>query len=834
MCTMKRSFLKKVSVLSAMFLLTTVFTVSGPTLNAAASYNYGEALQKAIMFYEFQRAGDIPEDSRNNWRGDSGMTDGADHNVDLTGGWYDAGDHVKFNLPMAYTSTMLAWSVYENRDAYEKSGQLPYILDNIKWATDYFIKCHPSPNVYYYQVGDGQADHSWWGPAEVVLEVMKRPSYVLTEANPGSAVVAETAAALASAAAIFKPTNPTYAAECLKHAKELYAFADKTRSDKGYTAADGFYASWSGFYDELTWAAMWLYYASDDKTYLEKAQSFESNWEKEGITTLIKYKWAHCWDQKLFGALLLLARETDKPLYKESIERHLDWWAGNGSEKITYTPKGLAWLDRWGSLRYATTEAFLADVYADSKVCSADKVTSYKAFAKSQIDYALGSTGRSYVCGFGVNPPKRPHHRTAHGSWMGYLDCDIPNYHRHVLYGALVGGPGNTDGYMDDVKNYENNEVACDYNAGFVGILARMYNKYGGNPIPDFKAIEEPIDEYLTMSAVAIQGDAAMITITLGNQTAWPARSSNKLSCKYFIDISEGLKAGLKPEDYKISVSGTSAAKVTGLIPWDESKNIYYIDIDFTGFTMYPGGVNNYKKTISFNVKFPYGSNAWDAKNDFSAQDLETSSSWEGSLTKFIPVYDDGVLVYGPEPGDNPKPTPTKPSSTPIKPSNTPTSPQTGKTISGYIKPDFTATSAGLLTGFTVKLNGTAISATTDTKGYFELKNIAPNASGYTLTIKKSGMLSRTISDIIVENSNIELSTQESPILIWGGDSNQDGTINMSDIIVVAKAFNSTSEAANYNKDADINLDGTVNMSDVVIAAMRFNKTTADYSEVVF
>ena len=62
------------------------------------------------MFYEFQRSGILPDDQRDNWRGDSGLKDGSDVGVDLTGGWYDAGDHVKFNLPMSYTSTMLAWS----------------------------------------------------------------------------------------------------------------------------------------------------------------------------------------------------------------------------------------------------------------------------------------------------------------------------------------------------------------------------------------------------------------------------------------------------------------------------------------------------------------------------------------------------------------------------------------------------------------------------------------------------------------------------------------------------------------------------------------------------
>ena len=45
----------------------------------------------------------------------------------------------------------------------KKVDRLKYIMDDIKWANDYFIKCHPSPNVYYYQVGDGGIDHGWWG-----------------------------------------------------------------------------------------------------------------------------------------------------------------------------------------------------------------------------------------------------------------------------------------------------------------------------------------------------------------------------------------------------------------------------------------------------------------------------------------------------------------------------------------------------------------------------------------------------------------------------------------------------------------------------------------------
>jgi len=124
-------------------------------------------------------------------------------------------------------------------------------------------------------------------------------------------------------------------------------------------------------------------------------------------------------DDVTYGTYLLLARiKNDNGKYKEAIERHLDWWTtGYNGERITYTPKGLAWLDQWGSLRYATTTAFLACVYSDWENGDKEKAKTYLEFARSQADYALGSTGRSFVVGFGENPPKRPHHRTAHGSW---------------------------------------------------------------------------------------------------------------------------------------------------------------------------------------------------------------------------------------------------------------------------------------------------------------------------------------------------------------------------------------------------------------------------------
>ena len=637
--------LRKILVL---LLMLSVFAMASIG-SAETTLNYGEALQKSIMFYEFQRSGKLPIDKRDNWRGDSGLTDGADVRTDLTGGWYDAGDHVKFNLPMSYSAAMLAWSVYEDKDAYVESGQLDYILAQIRWANDYFIKCHTAPNEYYYQVGSGSSDHAWWGPAEVMQ--MVRPSYKVTSTAGGSTVVAETAASLAVAALVFKTIDPAYSAKCLRHAKELYSFAEATKSDAGYTAASGFYNSWSGFYDELSWAGAWLYIATEDQTYLDKAESYVSNWGKEQQTTTIAYKWGHCWDDVHYGASLLLARLTNKDIYKNVTEMNLDFWTtGVNGKTIDYTGKGLAWLSRWGSLRYATTTAFLADLYASWSGCPATKATTYKNFAKQQVDYALGSSGRSFVIGFGVNSPQHPHHRTAHSSWADSLEN--PTAHRHVLYGALVGGPesANDNSYEDKIGNYVTNEVACDYNAGFTGALARMYSKHGGTPIANFKAIETITNDefYVEAGLNASSTNFVEIKAIMFNKSGWPARVGDKLSFKYFVNISEIIQAGYAVNDIVVSSSYNQGARFSQLLPWDVANNIYYVNVDFTGTTIYPGGMSAYRKEIQFRMAAPMGV-TWNNANDFSYRDLVGTGGGSVIKTKNIPVYDNAVKVYGDE-----------------------------------------------------------------------------------------------------------------------------------------------------------------------------------------
>ena len=56
------------------------------------------------------------------------------------GGYYDAGDAVKFNFPAAFSMTLLSWSVIEYSAKYDAVGELGHVRDIIKWGSDYFLK----------------------------------------------------------------------------------------------------------------------------------------------------------------------------------------------------------------------------------------------------------------------------------------------------------------------------------------------------------------------------------------------------------------------------------------------------------------------------------------------------------------------------------------------------------------------------------------------------------------------------------------------------------------------------------------------------------------------
>jgi mlo protein len=81
----------------------------------------------------------LPKSNGVPWRGNSAVNDGKP-NTDLSGGYYDAGDNIKFGFPGAFMVTVLSWSVIEYGPKYKAVGELDHVKDIIKWGADYILK----------------------------------------------------------------------------------------------------------------------------------------------------------------------------------------------------------------------------------------------------------------------------------------------------------------------------------------------------------------------------------------------------------------------------------------------------------------------------------------------------------------------------------------------------------------------------------------------------------------------------------------------------------------------------------------------------------------------
>ena len=126
--------------------------------------------------------------------------------MDLVGGYYDAGDNVKFSFPMAFTVTTLAWSVIEFGQLMGSEQQ--NAPEAICWGTDYLLKATSVPDVVVGVVGDSNADHNCWERPEDMDT--PRTTYVVNKTNPGSKVSAEIATALATSSIAFQGFDAKY------------------------------------------------------------------------------------------------------------------------------------------------------------------------------------------------------------------------------------------------------------------------------------------------------------------------------------------------------------------------------------------------------------------------------------------------------------------------------------------------------------------------------------------------------------------------------------------------------------------------------------------------
>ncbi|KAJ6405885.1 hypothetical protein OIU84_013786 [Salix udensis] len=326
-----------------------------------------------------------------------------------------------------------------------------------------------------------------------------RPLTQINKSSPGTEVAAETAAALASASLVFR-SDFRYSSTLLRHAKELFTFADKYRGSYSETIPEvATYYKSTGYGDELLWAASWLYHATGDKSYLQ----YVTGKNGEAFAQWGSPAW-FSWDNKLAGTQVLLSRLTffgNKDAsnlglqnYRKTAEAVMcSLIPDSPTATESRTDSGLIWVSEWNALQHPVASAFLASLYSDYMLSSGTaklscngysyKPSDLRTFAKSQADYVLGNNPMkmSFLVGYGENYPQYVHHRGASipadaktGCKDGWTWLERKEPNPNVAAGALVGGPFLNETFVDDRNNSMQAEPTTYNSAVIVGLLSGL------------------------------------------------------------------------------------------------------------------------------------------------------------------------------------------------------------------------------------------------------------------------------------------------------------------------------------------------------------------------
>jgi len=438
-------------------------------LNLDISYNFAKLLQESLYFYDGNMCGTgVDENSAFSWRGNCHTYDSyVTYNgktVDVSGGYHDAGDHVKFGLPQGYAATVLALGYYQFADAYDELGQTAHFNTIMDYFCDYFTRCTiykegtDTVEAFCYQVGDGDSDHAKWEAPEG--QTIGRPAFFATASNPATDEVSVAVAALALQAANYQKQGRAEALAkskaYLKTAEDLFDFAKNCSNKQVATqGAAPFYSS-NNWEDDYCTAAAALYAATGNESYKQQRDAYYGK---------LNTGWCLTWDNTWPVAAVLKDDYTAVSAF-----------ASYGSKN---TKQGFKLIDGWGSARYNASAQFMGLIYdqANQKLSMADG--NYSSWATGQMKYLLGNNKakRCFVVGYNENAAKYPHHRAASRS----NDAGQVREDHYTLMGALVGGPSDEyDTYADNQADYNCNEVALDYNAGLVGAAAGLYLLHKG------------------------------------------------------------------------------------------------------------------------------------------------------------------------------------------------------------------------------------------------------------------------------------------------------------------------------------------------------------------
>jgi len=508
---------------------------------------YAPLLRHALFFFQAQRDGPdvlpavihrrpahltdrqasvykVPAFGKSGLQGDLEKIGGP---LDVSGGWFDAGDYLKFVETASYVTAMMLQAARDYPAQAGCGGSADFAVEG-HFGLDWLLKMwHDDTQTLYAQVGIGDGnqnitgDHDVWRlpeaddelnvqPGDPQYFIKHRPVFPAgtTGAQISPNLAGRLAAAFALGCQVFKTNDPAYARKLLLAAERIFGLAATTNVTQLTTTFPHDFYPEDEWRDDLEWGATELYFAltdgqssagpphSDPEYYLQRATHWARGCLDSGSgDSLNLYDVSGLAHYELYRALERAGDpknlEVTRPELLSGLKRQLDI-AVKRSER---DPFGLGSRYTDGDLvPHALGLVIEAECYDDLSRSAA-----YADLAQRQLDFVLGANawGTSFIVGAGAVFPFHMQHQIA--NLAGSLDGTPP-----LVLGATVAGPargkasragdvpndarptfwpggrnpftpfnGSGVQYTDDVGSWATVEPADDYTVPTVLIFAR-------------------------------------------------------------------------------------------------------------------------------------------------------------------------------------------------------------------------------------------------------------------------------------------------------------------------------------------------------------------------
>ncbi len=454
---------------------------------------------------------DLSDDSQRllTAQGDEPWTCSGTH--DVSGGWYDAGDHGKYvvNAGISVAQLMQEYERSLTADAAddgalddgtlripEAGNAVPDLLDEVRWELEWMLKMQvPAGEQYAGLAYHKVADVDWTGiPLAPADDPQRRVLY-----RPSTAAGLNLAAAAAQGARVFAPYDPAFAAELLEAARTAYSAAGAT-PDLYAPAPDGELDPnpGSGPYndrdvsDEHYWAAAELFLTTGEAGYRD--QVLASPHHTRQVFVAGGFNWGEVAALARLDLATVDSSLPDRRRVRRSVVGAADRYLADQAAQ----PFGQPYAPVDGTYVWGSNSQILNNLQVIGTAYDITGKTRYADAVLTGVDYLFGRNALniSYVTGYGDVYAQNQHSRM----YAHQVDPSLPN----PPAGTVAGGPNSTAAatgdpiaapifqncpaqfcYIDDIGSWSTNEITINWNAPMSWVSSFLADQdRGGLPGP--------------------------------------------------------------------------------------------------------------------------------------------------------------------------------------------------------------------------------------------------------------------------------------------------------------------------------------------------------------